>query len=278
MLGAAAPAAGQPRLLELVPMGGARVLPERVLGASAEPFWDDFIRNRRRWRRSSRCTRLTHGLPAGRRASTTTGSGGCSHSSPAQPLELLQAVCHARELRGADVSQGHLAGAIQAVQRRDRRLAHHGPQPRDGDGGRPGQVVPALGGPIGRSDAHRVGERVLGCHGSRSGRTPPMARRADGGANGAALSRGDPGVLAEGDKGRMAGDRARFPGRARPAQRDAGPGCRRWNDDLRPEPWFDAVTLHLNPRLNEVVGRGAARNRSRPRSLSQLAGAAGASR
>jgi hypothetical protein len=33
---------------------------------------------------------------------------------------------------------------------------------------------------------------------------------------------------------------------------------RRWNDNLRPEPWFDAVTIHLYPRLNEVVGRGAA--------------------
>ena len=33
---------------------------------------------------------------------------------------------------------------------------------------------------------------------------------------------------------------------------------RRWNQDLRPEPWFDAVTIHLYPRLNEVVGPGAA--------------------
>ena len=33
---------------------------------------------------------------------------------------------------------------------------------------------------------------------------------------------------------------------------------RRWNEDLKPEPWFDAVTIHLYPRLNEVVGRGAA--------------------
>ena len=28
----------------------------------------------------------------------------------------------------------------------------------------------------------------------------------------------------------------------------------RWDDDLRPEPWFDAVTLHLYPRLSEVMG------------------------
>ena len=45
LLGAAVPAAGQSRPLDLVPMGEARVLPERVLGASAEPFWDNFIRD-----------------------------------------------------------------------------------------------------------------------------------------------------------------------------------------------------------------------------------------
>ncbi len=33
---------------------------------------------------------------------------------------------------------------------------------------------------------------------------------------------------------------------------------RKWNDNLRAEPWFDAVTIHLYPRLNEVLGRGAA--------------------
>ena len=30
---------------------------------------------------------------------------------------------------------------------------------------------------------------------------------------------------------------------------------RQWNEDLKPEPWFDAVTIHLYPRLNEVLGR-----------------------
>lgn len=29
---------------------------------------------------------------------------------------------------------------------------------------------------------------------------------------------------------------------------------REWNEALRPEPWFDAVTLHLYPRLNEILG------------------------
>jgi hypothetical protein len=28
----------------------------------------------------------------------------------------------------------------------------------------------------------------------------------------------------------------------------------KWDDDLRPEPWFQAVTLHLYPRLSEVMG------------------------
>ena len=35
----------QVRPLDLVPAGEPRTLPERILGASAEPFWDDFIRD-----------------------------------------------------------------------------------------------------------------------------------------------------------------------------------------------------------------------------------------
>jgi hypothetical protein len=33
---------------------------------------------------------------------------------------------------------------------------------------------------------------------------------------------------------------------------------RQWDEDLRPEPWFDAVTLHLYPRLREVMGNPGA--------------------
>ena len=33
-----------------------------------------------------------------------------------------------------------------------------------------------------------------------------------------------------------------------------GKRLRQWDEDLRPEPWFDAVTLHLYPRLREVMG------------------------
>ena len=39
---------------------------------------------------------------------------------------------------------------------------------------------------------------------------------------------------------------------------------RRWNEDLHPEPWFDAVTIHLYPRLNEVIGHGAAEDEITP--------------
>ena len=38
-----ATAYGQPRPLVVVPAGEARALPERILGASAEPFWDNFL-------------------------------------------------------------------------------------------------------------------------------------------------------------------------------------------------------------------------------------------
>ncbi len=30
-----------------------------------------------------------------------------------------------------------------------------------------------------------------------------------------------------------------------------------WDENLKPEPWFDAVTLHLYPRLKQVLGRAA---------------------
>jgi len=33
---------------------------------------------------------------------------------------------------------------------------------------------------------------------------------------------------------------------------------RLWDESLRPEPWFDAVTVHLYPRLNEALGQRAA--------------------
>ncbi|MGD0057790.1 MAG: hypothetical protein ABSD58_00085 [Verrucomicrobiia bacterium] len=33
-----------------------------------------------------------------------------------------------------------------------------------------------------------------------------------------------------------------------------GQRLRQWDEDLRPEPWFDAVTLHLYPRLRDVMG------------------------
>jgi hypothetical protein len=33
-----------------------------------------------------------------------------------------------------------------------------------------------------------------------------------------------------------------------------GQRLKQWDEDLRPEPWFNAVTLHLYPRLREVMG------------------------
>jgi len=33
-----------------------------------------------------------------------------------------------------------------------------------------------------------------------------------------------------------------------------GQRLRQWDEDLHPEPWFDAVTLHLYPRLSEIMG------------------------
>jgi len=41
---------------------------------------------------------------------------------------------------------------------------------------------------------------------------------------------------------------------------------RRWDESLKPEPWFDAVTVHLYPRLNEALGqRGATEDEITPR-------------
>jgi hypothetical protein len=33
-----------------------------------------------------------------------------------------------------------------------------------------------------------------------------------------------------------------------------GERLRKWDEDLQPEPWFDAVTLHLYPRLRDIMG------------------------
>jgi hypothetical protein len=50
--------------------------------------------------------------------------------------------------------------------------------------------------------------------------------------------------------------------------------CRQWNSNLHPQSWFDAVTIHLYPRLDEVVGPGAAQDPITPgiavRNLSAL--------
>ncbi len=37
-----------------------------------------------------------------------------------------------------------------------------------------------------------------------------------------------------------------------------GQRVKQWDEDLRPEPWFDAVTVHLYPRLRDVMGDPAA--------------------
>ena len=37
-----------------------------------------------------------------------------------------------------------------------------------------------------------------------------------------------------------------------------GQRLQQWDEDLRPEPWFDAVTLHLYPRLRDVMGDAGA--------------------
>ena len=42
-------------------------------------------------------------------------------------------------------------------------------------------------------------------------------------------------------------------------------GCNGGGSVGRPEPWFDAVTIHLYPRLNDVLGPGAADEPLTPR-------------
>jgi len=42
-----------------------------------------------------------------------------------------------------------------------------------------------------------------------------------------------------------------------PARMAFGRRLKDWDDHLKPEPWFDAVTLHLYPHLRQVLGRAA---------------------
>jgi hypothetical protein len=37
-----------------------------------------------------------------------------------------------------------------------------------------------------------------------------------------------------------------------------GQRLKQWDEDLRPEPWYDAVTMHLYPRLRDVMGNAEA--------------------
>lgn len=39
------------------------------------------------------------------------------------------------------------------------------------------------------------------------------------------------------------------------SRRDVIERLRQWDDALKPEPWFDAVTIHLYPRISTVLGR-----------------------
>ena len=152
-------ALAQVRPLDLVPAGEPRTLPERILGASAEPFWDDF--HPRSGEDGSDqvvapgihaiSRRLAEQLLRLETRAVLRPCGG-------EPLALLREVRHAVELRSPQVAPRHLPGAVQGVQRQYRRRGRDGPELGDGIGRRPGGVVQAPVREGSRAQARRTRE------------------------------------------------------------------------------------------------------------------------
>lgn len=258
LLGAAAPAAEQPRLLELVPMGEARVLPERVLGASAEPFWDNFIRDPSKMAAVKSLHPAYTRFPGGSQSNYYDWKRGLftlepreNHSSYYKLFVTLANFVERKFPEGISLEQykrfsdgigaslimvPNLETATVADQARwFQHLAARSAVPTHIELGNEFWVA------MGQDPA------VL-----RHWPDEPTAERT--------ARRYLAAIRPHLPKGAKVAWQATAPGfRGEPGRHNAMlERLRRWNDDLRPEAWFDAVTLHLYPRLNEVVGRGAA--------------------
>ena len=260
LLGATAPAAGQSRPLDLVPMGEARALPERVLGASAEPFWDNFIRDPSKVAAVKSLHLAYTRFPGGSQSNYYDWKRGLFALNPGEGEN--HSSYYERFVTLANFVARKFPEGISLEQYK-----------RFSDGiGASLIMVPNL-------ETATVADQVKWFE-HLAARSAVSTHIELGNEFWVAMGQ-DPAVLRHWPDEPTAERTARFylaairphlPQGAKVAWQATAPGfrgepgrhsailerLRQWNNDLRPGPWFDAVTLHLYPRLNQVLGRGAA--------------------
>ena len=260
-----ATAFAQGRPLVLVPVGQPRALPERILGASAEPFWDDFLRDPAKAAAIKSLHLAYTRFPGGSQSNYYDWKRGLFFV-PAGPnhspyYELFVELSHfvARKLPGG-ISLEQYKAFSDSI---DAEVV----------------MVPNL-------ETASVADQVEWFkHLSARGAVPTHIELGNEfwvamGQDPAVLRRWpDEPTAMRVTKRYLNAFRAYLPSGAKVAVQAAAPSLhgepsshgamirrlRRWNEDLRPEPWFDAVTIHLYPRLNEVLGPARRRSRSRRR-------------
>ena len=258
LLGAPSTALAQVRPLDLVPAGEPRTLPPRILGVSAEPFWDDFIRDPGKVAAIKSLHPAYVRFPGGSQSNYYDWKrglffvpAGANHSPYYELFVRLSGFVSRKFPMGISLEQYKaFSDGIDA------------------------QIimVPNL-------ETASVEDQVEWFkHLSVKGAVPTHIELGNEfwvamGQDRVVLRRWpDEPTAMQVTKRYLDAIRAYLPKGAKVAIQAAAPSLhgepsnhgamlerlRRWNDDLRPEPWFDAVTIHLYPRLNEVLGRGAA--------------------
>jgi hypothetical protein len=248
----------QVRPLELVAVGKPRALPERILGASAEPFWDDFLRDPAKVAAIKSLHLAYTRFPGGSQSNYYDWRrglffvpAGASHSPYYERFVTLSRFVNRKLPEGIFLEQyktfsdsidaeivmvPNLETASVADQAEwFRHLSIKGAVPRHIELGNEfwvamGQDPEVLRHWPDEPTSMRLTERYLNALREYLPKGAKVAVQAT-----APTFRGEPS--------------SHSPMIER---------LRQWNDNLRPEPWFDAVTIHLYPRLNEVIGNGAA--------------------
>lgn len=250
--------AQEERPVELVPVGEPRQLPARILGASAEPFWDNFIRDPAKVAAIKALHLAYTRFPGGSQSNYYDWKrglffvpGGGQHSSYyerfvtlaqfvgrklPEGISLAQYKAFSDEIGAEIVMVPNLETASVADQAGwFRQLAAQGAVPRHIELGNEfwvamGQDPQVLQRWPDETSAQRTMQRYLDAFRPY---LPPGTK--------VAVQAAVPSFHGEPEMHGAMLER-----------------LRQWNQDLHPEPWFDAVTLHFYPRLNEVVGHGAA--------------------
>ena len=257
-------------------MGEAWALPERVLGASTEPFWDNFIRDPSKVAAVKSLHLAYTRFPGGsqsnyyewRRGLFALDAGG-SHLSYYERFVTLANFVARRFPEGISLEQykrfsDEIGASLIMVPNLETATAAD-----------QGKWFERLTARSAVSTHFELGNEFWVALGQdpavlRHWPDEPMAERT--------ARRYRAAIRPHLPKGAKVAWQATAPGfRGEPGRHSAIlERLRQWNDDIRPGPWFDAVTLHLYPPLEPGDrprrGRGAAHS---PDRRAQPAGAAG---